>query len=60
MCLTMGSTEFSFMHNIFYVIQNGSTALIMASQNGHTTIVHRLLEAKANANYQSTNVRLLK
>lgn len=43
---------------IFYVLQNGSTALIMASQNGHTIIVHKLLEANAKVTYKSPDVSL--
>lgn len=30
----------------------------MASQNGHAAIVHRLLEANAKVNFQSSDVRI--
>ena len=35
------------MYTILSPLQNGSTALFIASQNGHTTVVKLLLEAKA-------------
>ena len=34
-------------------VQNESTALIMASQNGHCEIVRMLLEAKADINWRA-------
>ena len=34
-------------------IQNGSTPLLMASQEGHTTVVKLLLEAKAKPDLQN-------
>ena len=35
------------MYSLLSPLQNGSTALFMASQNGHTAVVKLLLEAKA-------------
>ena len=35
------------MYSLLSPLQNGSTALFMASQNGHTVVVKLLLEAKA-------------
>ena len=37
----------SWMYSLLSPLQNGSTALFMASQNGHTAVVKLLLEAKA-------------
>ena len=35
------------MYSLLSPLQNGSTALFIASQNGHTAVVKLLLEAKA-------------
>ena len=39
--------EFMYVLTILSPLQNGSTALFIASQNGHTAVVKLLLEAKA-------------
>ena len=39
--------EFMDVHNIIIYLQDGGTALFIASQNGHTAVVKLLLEAKA-------------
>ena len=35
------------MYSLLSPLQDGATALFMASQNGHTAVVKLLLEAKA-------------
>ena len=35
------------MHSLLSPLQDGATALFMASQDGHTAVVKLLLEAKA-------------
>ena len=37
------------MYSLLSPLQDGGTALFMASQNGHTAVVKLLLEAKAKS-----------
>ena len=40
----------SYMHHLFIVVQDGTTPLFMASQNGHTNVVDVLLRHGADPN----------
>ncbi len=49
----VGVSQCSDAHTILTrSVQNGSTALIVAAENGHVTAVELLVEAKAQVNIQ--------
>ena len=49
---------YDFLWLLVYLVQDGQTALVSASKEGHDQIVELLLRRDANVNHQ-TKVRLL-
>ena len=49
----MVQTHIMDVYSFFSPLQDGVTALNMASENGHTSVVKLLLEAKAKTDLQN-------
>ena len=52
-CFCVLSTKSCWICSLLFVLQQGVTALGMASQNGHISVVKLLLEAKAKTDIQA-------
>ena len=52
----MNEVEYPLGVMMGFVLQNGVTSLVSASQNGHLEIVKSLIESRANVNHTTTKV----